>query len=306
MSPNSRNSATFQITNSGGGALRIMDVKTCCGTVVKLDKKELSPGDSTALWVEVTTSEKAGTMANRIRLVTNDPGRPYAEVTIEGTVIETLRWTPTKFDLSPFGGDMHCPDIRIEGLDGDAFSITGFASTGDAITASFDPNATATEFILKPTIDMTRFKKLTIPTGSIMVSLSHADYKRITVAFNVVQPMEAKPAQILVFGAKADEPIVETVQLQDNQIQPNAGVAIEIASVTARNGSRVALRGVTPNKTGCDLNLEIWPARDKETEAFSSDQLVVRLKDGRELTVPLRVFYQVSAVSGAAGPSSNL
>jgi hypothetical protein len=53
-------------------------------------------------------------------------------------------------------------------------------------------------------------------------------------------------------------------------------------------------------KPGCEVKLEIWPGPAKEGESFSTDELTIKMKDGRQMIVPLRVFYQVPALSNAA------
>ena len=51
IKPRSKKTAVFRFRNTGGKPLQITDVKRCCGSVAKLDKEELAPGDSGALTV---------------------------------------------------------------------------------------------------------------------------------------------------------------------------------------------------------------------------------------------------------------
>ncbi len=301
----STNTAVFRLSNSGDSPLDITDVQKCCGAIIKLDKSRLAPQENTVLTAEYRAMQGAGQLLKKIGIVTNDPMKPRVELTITGDIVATLAWAPVQFKIALNGDRTQCPDITIKSLDGKVFSIEGFAATGQAITARFDPNQKDTAFTLRPIVDLARLKALPTSTCSVLVNLDHPDYKTVSVPFEVVQPLQVTPLQLLVFNVKAGEPVAKVVQIQDSQMDPNTAASIAVESVVAQNGSRVELRGVTPRKAGCDLNLEIWPAKANENEAFSSDQLVVKLKDGRELTVPLRAFYQSPAVSSAATPKSN-
>lgn len=49
IKPGSTNTAIFNFTNVGDRLLKITNVKRCCGVVIKLDKEELTPGESGVL-----------------------------------------------------------------------------------------------------------------------------------------------------------------------------------------------------------------------------------------------------------------
>ncbi len=304
IKPNTASIAVFHLTNDGGSPLQITDVKKCCGAVIKLEKKKLAPGETGVLTVEYRVAQGVGTIAKKIRIVSNDPTNPLTELTVTAEMVQTLAWTPARFSLSSHESNVKCPEISIKSLDGTVFSVKGVVATGQIITANFDPNQRAAQLTLKPEVDMAKLNASATSTGSLAISLDHPDYKTIKVPFDVVPPVQATPAQILVFDAREGDSIAKVVGVQDNQADPNIGSPVLIEAVTAMNGSRVELRTVTPKKAGCELNLVIWPAKGKGNEAFAKDQLVVKLKDGREVTVPLRVFFQSPTVSSTVAPSS--
>jgi hypothetical protein len=292
--------AVFRLTNEGTKAVRITGVKKCCGAVVKLEKNELLPGESGVLTAEFSIGQSTGLMERKIGVVTDAGGNTEIELTVKAEIMQTLSTTPSRLSIRAFSR-LECPEITIKSLDGTAFAIRAFAASGGSLTAAFDPNRKATTFTLKPTVDMARIEALPSPHGSIAITLDHPDNKSVNLAFDVIRALDALPPQVVMFNAKNGESVSRVVQLRDNEADPNANTSPTIESVGAKNGSRVALRGVTPKKAGCDLNLEIWPAKSKDNEVFSSDQLVVKLKDGRELAVPLRVFFQSPTVSSTAG-----
>jgi len=306
ISPGSNCMAVFRLTNVGGGPLVITDVRRCCGAVVKLDRTVLAPGQDGLLTIEYRASAIPGPLTKRIGLLTNDPQQRQVELTIAGQIVRTLAWTPSHLELSASRPTASCPEITLKSLDGMAFSIKGFSATNGCFVVDYDPAHQAREFVLKPRVDKARLQTFTTSNGIIRVYLEHPDYEAIDVPFSVMPALQAVPPQILVFNAKADEPLVQQLQLLDNQADPNAPTGVLIQSVTSKNDRRVELRRVNVNKTGCEISLGIWPAGPKADESFSTDELIIKTKDGRELAVPVRIFYQSPQLSSAARPDPKL
>lgn len=138
----------------------------------------------------------------------------------------------------------------------------------------------------------------------ITIDLEHPNYKKINLTFKAIPSLQAIPVNIIVFNAKANQSVLRSIQLRDNQADSDKDAPFQIESVTSKNESRVDVRRVTMNKTGCELELQIWPFIDDTTKSFSADQLIIKMKDGRELSVPMRVFYQSGALSSAGNSSS--
>lgn len=304
MRPASTNLAVFRFTNKGSDTLRITDVKKCCGVIINLDKKELSPREQGILTVQYRAGQVAETFEKHISLVTNDPRNSVVQLTVTGEVTPTLTWQPARLQIAANTEDVVCPDITIKSLDEMPFSVKGIAVTGKCLVTKLDPDLKATEFTLKPTVDLAKLNALPTNYGSLRIALDHPDYKVLTLPFSITPPLQALPAQLLAFDARMGESMARTLQVQDNQVATDSNGSVQIESVSAKNGSRVELRRATPNSTGCELQLEIWPALGAENRSFVSDQLAIKLKDGRELTVPLRVFYQSPAMSTTAGAAS--
>lgn len=74
---------TFQFTNSGNSTLKIKDVKTSCGcAVAEISTKEVEPGKSASLKVELDTSKRKGRMSRSITVMSNDPDTPNKVLTL--------------------------------------------------------------------------------------------------------------------------------------------------------------------------------------------------------------------------------
>jgi hypothetical protein len=306
VKPLVKTNATFTFRNTGDCTLLVTGVKSCCGVPVRVDKKELLPGETGILTAQYTAGQGAGVFTKRISLLTDDPQNPRVELTFTGKVVPTLAWSPARVALSTRRGGTACPDITIKSLDGTPFSVKGFASTGQCLSTEFDPSRKATEFTLKPAVDVEKVNTLATSSGRIRIDLDHRDYKRISLAFSITPALQVTPSQIIEFYAKAGEPLLRSLQIKDNQAAPDTTASVEIASVASNSGNRVELRGLTANKESCELKVAIWPAGSNEKESFSTDQLLIELKDGRKLSVPVRVFYASGAVSSKPNPDSNL
>ncbi len=306
IKPNSTHMAVFHLRNGGAGTLRITEVKRCCGAVIKLEKQELVPSESAVLTAEFHVAQGSDIFSKKIALLTNDPESEQTELTITGKVVQTLTWTPAQFEIAAFKETITCPRITIKSLDKVPFSIQGFTATGQCLAGDFDSSRKATEFKLQPRVDMAKFNALRTLNGTVRIELDHPDYKVISVPFSVVPPLQAIPPQILLFNAVAGESIIRPVQVQDNQAGGSTEAAARLESVVCKNGTRVELRAVTPDKTKCDLKVELWPTGNAEGESFSTDELVIRMKDGRELSVPVRMFYKPPSRPGTPAQSPSV
>ncbi|MEP0860485.1 MAG: DUF1573 domain-containing protein [Ignavibacterium sp.] len=64
----------FKIMNNGGDVLKIIDVRASCGcTAAQPDKKELKPGETTAIKVTFNSKGRKGAQIKTVRVITNDP-----------------------------------------------------------------------------------------------------------------------------------------------------------------------------------------------------------------------------------------
>jgi hypothetical protein len=293
----STNKAVFRLTNTGGKSLIISDIKKCCGAVISLDKKELAPGENGILTAEYYTDLETGLFKKTIDITTNDPNNPRTTLTVTGKVIQTLKWKPESFKIASFGKDSNCPEIKITSLDSTKFSVKKFSSSCLFLAAAYDSNYTSTEILLKPKIDVDRIKELNINKGSVNIELAHPDYKTISLNFDIIPSLQSTPAQILVFNADVNEPVTKYIELQDNQFQNNANISTQIESIVSEAGTKVEIvQSMMVNKI-CKLDLKIITAKNKIEESVFKDQLVIKLKDGRSLNVPIRIFYTTQTMT---------
>ncbi len=303
--PQSKNTATFRLTNSGTGVLKISDVQKCCGAVIKLDKKELAVGETGTLTAEYIAGPVPQALSKNIRLLTNDPKNAQVELSVIGKVIQTLTWTPARFEIAAYKEDIVCPPITIKSTDGRPFAIKAFAATGQCLTADFDPNSKASEITLKPKADRAKLEAQPTSTGRIKIDVAHRDYEAIYLDFEIRPVFEVTPQRIFVANAEPGQAVLRTLQLQDRRVSSSANVSGEIESVKFKNGGRVEMRGVTGIGKGCEVNLALWPAADQARGTLWSDQLVIQMKEGRQVTIPVHILFKSQPLSIATNPASN-
>jgi hypothetical protein len=291
VTPNSTNTAIFNYTNTGSKPLQIKNLQKCCGAVVTLDKEEIAAGESGALTAKYNVGSGTGAFTRAISFTTNDPEHPQVNFTIKCEIVRTLEWTPESLAVSAYGKDNKSPEITIKSLDDKVFSIKNFKSTGQCFKADFDDNVKAKEFVLTPKLNIDKTKELTADKGTITIELDHPDYKTIIVNFTLIQALQVNPTQIILFNAKANTPVVKTIQLKDNTASSGEDISKEIASISLESGTKIDIRKISKAQSGCSFDLEIMPPEKSDTGAFATDKLTIELKDGRKLAVPIRIFY---------------
>ncbi len=73
----------------GKGSLEIKDIKTSCGcTAALVSSKNIEPGKSGTLKVELDTKNRTGRMSRTISVRTNDPDQPDKVLTIYADVVK--------------------------------------------------------------------------------------------------------------------------------------------------------------------------------------------------------------------------
>jgi hypothetical protein len=289
--PNSINKAIFNFTNVGDQTLVIKEIKKCCGAVIKLDKEELAPGESGVLTAEYHAASGTGALRRKIGLITNEPNSTEISLVITGEIIQTLTWEPRKFEIATYGRNSVCPEVKIKSLDGTQFSIKNFASSGNCLSAEFDPNFINTEIILKPEVVLDKINELSSKEGKVNIELNHPDYKTISFNFNIISSLEATPSQIIIFNAQKNQPFIRSFEVHDFHNQNDVDISGQIDSISSERGAKVELINTSMVENNYKLNLKITPALNEMDESFSKDQVVIKMKDGRTLNVPIFVYY---------------
>jgi hypothetical protein len=306
IGPETSHTTKFEFKNVGGAPLKIARVKGCCGSVVRgvKDGQEFAPGESGALEVEYRTGTYPGPLVRRITMETNDPNRPdgVVDLTIKASVVYRIEHSPNRLNLFPRKENAGCAAITVKSTDGKPFSIAGFRATANTLTADFDPNVKATEFVLKPKADVEKLARN--PKGQISINLTHPECKSIFIPYDVLPEFSVTPSQLTLFNVKASQPIQREIWILSNYDED-----FEIESASSQRG---AMKVVETNKmpgaakvpgtagdsgktgTRYQLKVEIMPPVMEDKRSILSDVLEIKLKGGETLTVQCRGFYAAS------------
>lgn len=276
-------SGQFKFTNTGSGILKIIEVKRCCGAVVTLDKKELSPGQNGILKVEYTSGRMAGPVEKELRVYSNDKTNSKVDLTIKAQVVIRVDYQPQRIDLLLNKENAGCPEITIRSLDKQPFSIKSFQSTGDTITADFDPSVEATKFVLEPKVHPE--KHLKHQGGLVAIGLTHPELDKVNIRFTTKQRFQLKPTGVFLLNPLPDKPSLNKVSIVSNY-----GEEFEIESTTSEKGMAKVVNQQAI-KDGYRLEIEITPPAPDDKTSMFDDMLNVNLKGGETLKIKCYVRY---------------
>ena len=284
VGPGAKQSGEFKFTNVGEGLLKITEVGRCCGVVTKLDVKEYKPGESGVLKVDWNSGPRESTMTRKLVVHSNDPNTPATNLTIKAKVVLQVAWEPKRLKLFLDEENAGCSKITISSVDNRPFSITGFKSTADCITADYDPTAEATKFVLEPKADIEKLQKSL--KGSINISLNHPQGKTAIVLYSVLPKYTVNPPLLIIFNAEPEKPIVRTISVLNNY-----GNDFEIESLSSENDVvTMKLQEQRKIRNGYQLEVEITPPAEEGKTKFT-DLLSVSLKDGKKLPIRCNGYY---------------
>jgi hypothetical protein len=280
VGPDTKNNCEFKFTNTSKKKLRIKRVQTTCGcTVADLDKLEYAPGESGVIKVSYRAGSQPGKVTKYLYVHIDDEKTSKFQLTLQAETVLKIKFEPEQVTISLKDGNV--PDIKVSSADKMPFAIKGFRSTGNAITAEYDPNVKATEFILKPKVDVTKIQQ---PNGSIGIDLTHPETKEIVIGFNVISEFNINPPSIIVFNVEPQKPITKEIWILNNYDED-----FEIESVSSQSGIAKVL-----NKEKVDnrykVTVELMPPANDGKRVFT-DTLNIVIKGGKKLQVNCRGFY---------------
>jgi hypothetical protein len=284
MKPDSWNFGYYRFTNVGKVPVKILHIKKDCGcTPFELDKREYAPGESGVIKVKYHAGPRGVRILKHLYVTTDDPNNQRVQITFKGEVVIKVTVEPRMLHLSLGGGDVNVPAITISSKDGQAFSIKSIESTGNAITADFDPNASAKEFIISPRVD--REKLGSNPNGLIRFHITHPDVDTVAVGYMTSAEFSTQPAAIVIRDAVPLKSEERQLSVKSNYDKP-----FEIESIWSRKGY---IKSVKQDKEGnkYKLTLEITPPKVEDAQVFS-DILIIQCKDGGTIEVNCRGYFR--------------
>ncbi|KPK39133.1 MAG: hypothetical protein AMJ65_11985 [Phycisphaerae bacterium SG8_4] len=290
VSPNSMNTGQIKFTNTGQALLKITEVGRCCGVVAKLDKgkTEYAPGESGAVNIEWRSGSQPSVFKRQLVVHSNDMISPKTYLAIQAKIVRRVTWEPNRLRLFLDKENAGCPKVTITSIDDQPFSITGFKSTGDYVTAGYDPSVKLTKHVIEPKVNAEKLR--TNLKGQININTTHPEGSTITILFDVVPEYKVTPPVIIVFNAEPGKTMARKIVLVNNY-----GRDFEIESVSSKDNT-VAIEVLKKTRVSNGYHLEVGvtvPAaagKAKFTGEFS-----INLAGGEKLPVKCHVYYPRTA-----------
>lgn len=289
ISAGSRNTCEFKFKNTGEALLKIGKLNAPCGcTVPQLAKKEYAPGESGILSVIYRSGNSSGSATKRLYVNSNDKAKPRIGLTIKAKVVMKVEHKPERLNLVLKGENAGCPEITLTSRDGRPFSVTGFKSTGNSITADYDSSVKTASFVLKPKIDIKKLRQGL--RGQVEISLTHPECKKVTIIFDTLAEFKVDPRVVYVREAEPQKPVTKKVHVFSNYSED-----IEIESTSSKKGT---IKVLTKKKVrnGYQFELEITPPAAESKKRVFTDVFSVKLKGGQQLQITCYGIYSKKAV----------
>lgn len=281
---NTKNNCEFKFKNTGNSLLRITRVYAPCDcTVAELAKKDYAPDESGILKVAFRAGSRSGSTSKRVEVSSNDKAKPKVILTLKAKIVEKIAYEPERLNLLLKGEGAGCPEITLTSRDNREFSITSFRSTGDSITAEFDPNVKSTKFVLKPTVDQEKLKEGL--KGQVEIALTHPLCKKVSVLFDTLEEFKVDPRVVYVREAEAQKPVTKEVSIFSNYDEE-----VEIESTSSKNGT-VKVLSKEKIRNGYQLELQITPPKLDSKRRVFTDVFSVKLKSGQKMQITCYGIY---------------
>ena len=284
VGPNALKTSEIKFTNNGDAPLQITKIPSCCGVRTHLDQMKYAPGESGTIKVEWTSGTRPSVFSRTMVVHSNDKTNPAVTLSVRAKIVQRVACVPERLKLVFDEENAGCPEITVRSLNNEPFSIVGFKSTADCISADFDPSVEATKFVLQPRVDSEKLQKNL--KGRVSIDLTHPEGNTATLLFDVLARYTLSPPLLIVFNAEPETPTVRKLSVLNNYKQN-----FEIESVSSE-GSMVNVRVLEKKaiKQGYQLDLEITPPPAGDGIKFS-DKFTIHLKDGRTLPITCNGYF---------------
>jgi hypothetical protein len=231
------------------------------------------------LEIDYRATSRPGSVKQDLYLQSNDPIQSVVALTIKAGIALRVHFEPPILRLFLQQDNAGAGVITLTSLDGRPFAIEAFRATDHAIEADIDPRIEATEFVLKPIVDVGKLERSL--RGQISIDLTHPECRNLRVPYVVLPEFTVSPPSIILFNLQPEQPVEQEISIVSNYQDD-----FEIESVSSQKGT-VALLNKTKVQNRCQLKLQITPPPAEGERGVVSDAVEVRTKDGQAISIPV-------------------
>lgn len=286
IGPKSKNPFKFKFKNVGDAPLKILNVSKVCGcTQPTWEHRAYAPGESGVIKVTYTAQTTVGKISKGLTATINSKSKSDKSVGLKviGRVVKKVKVEPERLKLVFNKENAGCPTIKVTSVDGKPFSITGFSTRGNVITAVFDRDAKSTEIVLEPKVDIAKLKKRM--NGFIKINMNHPQCKSIQVSYRATPRFRVQPGTLQLRGCEPNEPITRELWVLSTY-----GEDFEVSSISSRLNC-VSLEKKEKVGTRYKLTIKVTPPVNNG-KSMLSDTLYVNLSDDERLRIYCRLYYK--------------
>ena len=288
VAPGTTNTYEFKFTNTGNALLKIGKIKCTCGcTVARLIKKEYAPGESGALKIMYSVGSRPGSARKTCSVPSNDRKKRAVTLIVKARIAMKVEHQPERLNLLLNKENAGCPEITLTSRDNKPFAVTRFKSTGDSITADFDPSEKATKLVLKPKVDIEKLRKGL--RGQVEIVLTHPGCKKITIVFDTLAEFKLDPRIVYVREAEPQKPATRKVWVFSNYSED-----FEVESTSSKNGT-IKVLSQKKVRNGYEFELQITPPDTETKRRVFTDVFYVKIKGGQQLQITCYGIYSKKA-----------
>ncbi len=299
IGPATTHKADYEFKNEGESVLSVKRIQSTCGcskpTLIKDGKRfsmplkepvSFEPGELGQVEVTFKAPTTKGDVKKSLYLLTNDPASPRTRFVVKADVVVKVSIQPEKIDLKLDIANAGMPDIVVKSTDGQEFSIKSVYVVKNAIKIPFDVTEKATEFTLKPEVDLEKLGQSS--TGIIQIKTTHPQAGTLMVRYNVKPMYELTNPRYILQNVEPGKPI-----LRENLIRSNYGKPAEIESVTSRNGY-MEIEKQEPDGDHIKLTIKVTPPdQSPSARRYITDELTIILKDGHKLAIRCSGWFRL-------------
>ena len=135
----------FTIWNDGDQLLKVGRVRACCGGSARISNKLIRPGSKAMLDVSLSLRGRRGRQHKSFYVASNDPRRPFLQLSLIGTVIPDVDVQPRHLNFGSIRKDARLRrTVAIQCRPGRGFSITNIvvdSARFTVVTTSSSPHS---------------------------------------------------------------------------------------------------------------------------------------------------------------------
>lgn len=299
IGPGTSHVAHYEFKNAGPKTLLVKNIQSTCGcskpTLIKGDERiripikepvAFEPGESGQVEVTFKSPMTKGKVTKHLYIISDDPKTPRAQLEVKAEVLVMVEVSPERVDLKFDEENAGMPALVVKSTDGQEFAIKSVMVANKVITVPFDPEKTATEFTLKPQVDIEKLKRFN--TGVLQISTTHPKSGRLMVRYQAKPMFEVTNPRYILQNVEPGVPVI-----RENLIRSNYGKPAEIESIESRNG----YMEITEQQADGDhirLSIKITPpSQDSSTRRYITDELKITLKGGYNLSIRCSGWFRL-------------